>query len=126
MTGQPCCSDHEAPDSRADKEYPLPSYVAGGNVPAGSSFINSSPDCIFPIPEALKGYFTLKDVTGFSIEPLPPAPKYQLFKGAAMNPAQKFLKDRETLEAILTDFHSDDTETAEAILTAGWTAPDEV
>jgi len=41
-----------------------------------------------------------------------------------MNPAQKFLKDREDLVCIIDGYEPQDA--AEAILAAGWTAPDEV
>jgi len=149
MTGEPCCPDymnHEAPDTRADREYPLLPYATGGAIKGGTP-LNSSPDCVFPVPKMMENYFRLPEaakpplLSGMLSEnwaTTVPASRHeidaigklasQLGKGATMNPAQKFLKDRTSLAEIVAEYDTnyDSVECAEAILAAGWTAPNEV
>ena len=117
MTGQPCCPD----------------YVTGGTFKGPPPVVDSSPDCVFSVPKMMEDYFYIPEaakpllsgtyrVTWENI--LNGTQRWTREEDKMMNPAQKFLKDREDLVCIIDGYEPQDA--AEAILAAGWTAPDEV
>lgn len=156
MTGQPCCPDyvnHEAPDTRADREYPLPPYAMGGAIKGGGRLVGDSAgiDCVFPVPKMMEDYFHLPEaakpplLSGMLSEnwattvpaswrEIDATSKLASQLGVKMNPAQKFLSDREALEAVTRNAIPYGVKSspevvcylAETILAAGWTAPNEV